>query len=110
MHNVHSLIHFGPLDNVSAFPFESYLYQLKKMVRKLHEILPHILNRLRARKGVGRKNRISVCGIKKECCTNPSFTGFRGHKSYFEVYSDENFIKAKTGDNIVSAYMVMWPR
>lgn len=112
MYSVHSLIHlladdvrhFGPLDNVSAFPFESYLYQLKKIVRKSHQILPQILNRLRERKVVDRQNRKSVRGMIKECCTNPTFIEFRGYKSYCKVYLDEFCIKTKTGDNCVSIH------
>ena len=40
VYNVHCLIHLpddakihGTLDNISAFPFENYLQQIKKMVR-----------------------------------------------------------------------------
>lgn len=40
-HNVHGLLHsvedytkHGPLDNCSAFPFENYMKELKKMLRK----------------------------------------------------------------------------
>lgn len=43
-HNVHALNHivdgykrFGPLDNISAFPFKNYMNILRKMVRK-HEL------------------------------------------------------------------------
>ena len=42
-YNMHGLVHlvqdakqYGPLDNVSAFPFENYLSNLKKLVRKPH--------------------------------------------------------------------------
>lgn len=50
-HNVHGLIHlcdydqFGPLDNVSAFPFENYMGSLKKMLRKPDKPLQQIINR-----------------------------------------------------------------
>lgn len=43
-HNVHGLIHiaddydrFGPLDNISAFPFENFMKTIKKKLRK-HEL------------------------------------------------------------------------
>nr|XP_047122559.1 uncharacterized protein LOC124806037 [Hydra vulgaris] len=42
-YNMHGLVHlaqdakqYGPLDNISAFPFENYLSNLKKLVRKPH--------------------------------------------------------------------------
>jgi len=51
-HNVHGLIHlcddynlFGPLDNVSAFPFENYMGTLKKMLRKPDKPLQQIIKR-----------------------------------------------------------------
>jgi len=53
VHNIHSLLHlcndvrkFGPLDNFSNFPFENYLGQLKKILRKHSDILPQIVRRL----------------------------------------------------------------
>lgn len=49
----HGLMHitddykkFGPLDNIAAFPFENYLKQLKKMVRKHDKPLQQIIKRL----------------------------------------------------------------
>lgn len=43
-HNVHGLLHiaddydrFGPLDNISAFPFENFMKNIKKKLRK-HEL------------------------------------------------------------------------
>jgi len=51
-HNIHGLIHlcddynlFGPLDNVSAFPFENYMGSLKKMLRKPDKPLQQIIKR-----------------------------------------------------------------
>lgn len=59
--NVHELLHiaedykkFGPLDNISAFPFENYLKQLKEMVRKHDKPLQQITKRL------NEKNSIEV--------------------------------------------------
>ena len=59
-YNVHALIHLsdeaklhGPLDKFSAFPFESYLYKLKKLVRKPSNILQQIVQRLAEERRAG---------------------------------------------------------
>lgn len=51
--NVHALIHlpddvkrFGPLDLISAFDFESYMYQIQKLLRKKNQPLSQIYNRI----------------------------------------------------------------
>lgn len=51
-HNVHGLLHvcddydrYGPLDNCSTFPFENFMSQLKKMLRKNEKPLQQIVNR-----------------------------------------------------------------
>ena len=56
IYNVHTLTHivddvrlFGPLDNISAFPFENYLGHLKKLVRKPQYIITQVLKRLTER-------------------------------------------------------------
>ena len=60
VYNVHSLIHihqdavqYGPLDNVSAFPFENYLGKLKKLVRKPSQPLQQIVRRLSEKRDHG---------------------------------------------------------
>lgn len=52
-YNVHQLTHlaseyrlFGPLDNISAFPYENYLAQLKHLLRKPHLPLQQVVKRL----------------------------------------------------------------
>jgi len=52
-YNMHNLIHLaadakrlGPLDSFSAFPFENYLFILKKLLRKFDKPLQQICNRL----------------------------------------------------------------
>lgn len=54
--NVHNLNHivddvsrFGPLDSISAYPFESFLGMLKKIIREGKEPLKQIANRLTER-------------------------------------------------------------
>jgi hypothetical protein len=51
-HNVHGLLHvvddfkkYGPLDKCSCFPFENYLKNLKKMVRKSEKPLEQVVKR-----------------------------------------------------------------
>lgn len=53
VYNVNSLIHladdasrFGPLDNVSCFPFENYLQSIKKLIRKPAFPLQQVICRL----------------------------------------------------------------
>lgn len=52
-YNLHNLIHltadakkFGPLDAFSAFPFENFLFKIKKLLRKFEKSLQQIYNRL----------------------------------------------------------------
>lgn len=54
VYNVHLLLHladdvdiFGPLDNISAFPFENYLDYLKYLVHSLNKPLQQIHRRLK---------------------------------------------------------------
>lgn len=51
--NIHQVIHladeyklFGPLDNVSGFPFENYLGQIKGLLRKPHLPLQQVVKRI----------------------------------------------------------------
>lgn len=53
VYNVHSLVHlaadsleYGPLDEFSAFPFENYMQQIKKLVRSGRNPLVQIAKRL----------------------------------------------------------------
>lgn len=52
-YNLHGLVHlcqdserFGSLDNISAFPFENYLGQLKRMIRKPELPLQQLVRRM----------------------------------------------------------------
>ena len=54
VYNFHNLIHLcddvlihGPLDQFSAFPYENFLYQIKRMVRKPNYPLQQVILRLR---------------------------------------------------------------
>jgi hypothetical protein len=78
VYNVHSLIHivdavigFGPLDGISAFPFESHLHTLKKMVRCSSKPFQQILNRLAEKQRFGTNNTI----ITNSCMRKPHCNG-----------------------------------
>lgn len=69
--NVHCLIHlpkdvlrFGPLDLFSCFPFENFLYTIKKLIRNARNPLAQLVNRL---------TESSNCAI---CLFHPSLTPF----------------------------------
>ena len=54
VYNVHSLVHvvddaqtFGPLDAFSAFPFESFMQKLKRMVRRPNDPAAQIVGRVK---------------------------------------------------------------
>ena len=66
VYNVHSLIHlpddvrcFGTLDNVSSFKFETFLYQLKKLVRKPNKPVAQIVKRVKEGDLFLKKNETS---------------------------------------------------
>lgn len=51
--NIHNLIHvveeverFGPLNTISSYPFENYLFKIKNMLRSGRLPLPQIINRI----------------------------------------------------------------
>lgn len=85
VYNVHSLLHlsedaqnFGCLDNCSAFKFESYLHQIKNMVRSGKNVLTQVANRLEETSKLKLANKEKVVSLKgpnnvfvlspEECC------------------------------------------
>lgn len=70
-HNIHGLIHLpddyyihGPLDHCSAFPFENYMKQLKKMLRKHEKPLQQVVRRYEEYCKSGQFNYDNSCKIK----------------------------------------------
>lgn len=55
VYNIHNLLHIvddvsfhnAPLDKLSAFPFENYFYELKKLVRSRHNPLVQVVKRVK---------------------------------------------------------------
>lgn len=65
-YNVHCLIHlpddvmrFGPLDKFSSFPFENYLQQLKRRIRRSNNPLAQLVKRLSE-----SSKTLNYCGLK----------------------------------------------
>jgi hypothetical protein len=70
VYNVHNIVHlssdalkFGPLDSYSAFPFESFLGRIKKMIRNPLFPLQQIIRRLSERKNGGSLESIEITSI-----------------------------------------------
>ncbi|XP_051553876.1 uncharacterized protein LOC127440871 isoform X2 [Myxocyprinus asiaticus] len=77
VYNVHSLLHlaedaqnFGSLDNCSAFKFESYLHQMKKLVRSGKNVLAQVANRLEETSKSKIENKEKLMSFK---CPNNVF-------------------------------------
>lgn len=77
VYNVHNLLHladdglkYGNLDNVSAFPFESYLYRLKQMIRgqklQVEQIVRRIYESNELVTKVGKSKSMTVSVSAKE--------------------------------------------
>lgn len=109
VYNIHCLIHlcedvhrFGALDNVSAFPFENYLGQLKKLVRRPKDPLQQIVRRLSEADQQSKQSPMNESErCKKSHTRGPLPIAYRNHAQY-EQYRGENFfLSTSIGDNCV---------
>ena len=110
VYNVHSLLHipddvqkFGALDTISAFPFESFLGHIRKVIRKSDDVLQQLSRRLS--EGYFR-SRPSAVSVKNNTVTKPHALGpLLPDILSFEQYSVLNTtrftVKVKDGDNCV---------
>lgn len=112
-YNADSLIHivddarkFVPLDSVSAFSYENYLRQLKKMVRRPQDPLSQIFRRLREKEQnifVGNVKEKSL--FKKMHQGGPLPAGFHLFTQYKQCIGEKLFISCHRGDNCVLVMM-----
>lgn len=108
-YNVHGLVHLaedvkrhGNLDSFSAFPFESYLGQLKKLVRKPSEPLVQILRRLSEKDSTQPTPDICRNSVCKEHKAGPVPAEFGEAVTQFGVvYFGDTVLKLTDGDNCV---------
>lgn len=105
VYNVHSLLHlaaevnsFGCLDNLSAFPFENKLQQIKGMVRSGKTPLMQVANRLevtinvkikieRQRSAFKGRNKVFMLS-GEECCEVVSVSGENKRNGLCRAYTN----------------------
>ena len=110
VYNIHGLIHlandvekFGPLENFSAFVFESFLGRLKRLVRKPNYPLQQVIRRLSENCGqFCIKENIAVNGIvKKNHLKGPLPRNVCGYLQFNEIHLPSAFLSLSQGDNCV---------
>ena len=111
VYNVHSLIHladdaqqFGVLDNVSAFKFESYLGQRKKVVRRPQQPCAQIVRRIMECKlGLLKVNTRNVSdqssAFRKPHMEGPITLSLRHCQQYKQYTGSNFFVSSCQGDN-----------
>jgi len=108
VYNVHSLVHlpddvrnYGILDNVSAFPFESYLGRLKKLVRRPQMPCAQIVRRVQegsCQPTVNETNRDKE-PFKRPHMEGPLPVAYFSFLQYKQYFGDEYFVSTGDGDN-----------
>lgn len=86
-YNVHSLLHvaddsiyYGNLDNVSAFPFENFLGQMRRMIRGNGYEIEQVAKRAHEKE--------NCLGIRSECVNSKFMT----KKMIVKIYTKDNII------------------
>lgn len=111
VYNVHGLIHlateskkFGLLDSFSAFPFESFLGRLKKLVRKPNSVLPQVIRRLseiKPKRGDWKKKCETGVISKEEHANGPVLLRYRGYTQFKCMQLNGLFFSIRDRDNCV---------
>ena len=108
VYNVHGLVHlaadakqFGPLDSFSAFPFESFLGRLKKIVRKPHRCLPQVIRRLSEMRTGGQKGVKEDLSIGAEHAEGPVLILYRTFSQHRSMQLNGFYFSVNDGDNCV---------
>ena len=111
VYNVHSLIHlpddvrrFGNLNCISSFPFENYMHQIKKSVKKPQFVLQQIERRID--EGYFNPSCLLTTSVKvnKEHSQGPILRGLIDSKQY-TVLTMANFILKTTEPNNCISYL-----
>ncbi|XP_034060980.1 uncharacterized protein LOC117546329 isoform X1 [Gymnodraco acuticeps] len=106
--SVHQLIHladeykqFGPLDNVSGFPFENYLGQIKHLLRKPHQPLQQVVKRLSEQPRCEVPLPTDEPVLQKIHTDGPLPQHFGVAVQYTKVSSSRFTLSTKQGDNCI---------
>lgn len=109
VYNVHGLTHladdalkFGPLSTFSAFPFESFLGRIKKMIRKPNFPLQQVIRRLseqKCREHIPPK--VVDISLKGEHNLGPLPGAFAHYTQYKEVKCKDVFLSCELGNNCI---------
>ena len=113
VYNVHGLLHlandvreYGCLDNISAFPFESFLARLKRMVRKPGSPLQQVVRRLseRAQSKTAKHNKPTSTDahvLKEEHDDGPIPRGYAATQQFKKLFLNTFCIGINAADNCV---------
>lgn len=113
VYNVHSLTHlaedvkkFGPLDSFSAFPFENFLGQLKRLVRTsklpLQQVVRRLSEKAQQRIPLARQKRQVANGQPKKSHTDGPVPDFCNWKQQFrQIYHGGIFFSTSDANNCV---------
>ena len=111
IYNVHSLIHlprhvkkFGSLENFSAFPFENYLKDLKRMIRNPRFPLQQVIRRLHEMKmKCSKMNQACVnFPLKREHNVGPLPFGFPRCTQYYDLDMGQFVVSKNERDHGIS--------
>lgn len=115
--NIHNLVHLaddanlhGPLDRFAAFPFENYLGQLKKMVRKPNCVIEQVIRRLSEKASCTHHDDTSRTtgpedwSLKMEHNNGPLPSGaYLPCSQYRDVFLNGCLLSTRKSDNCVKA-------
>lgn len=100
VYNVHSLVHivddvnsYGTLDSYSAFPFESYMSKVKKMIHKKNQTLAQLCNRVEESYKLHKPSKLII-----ESSSNVTFK--KKDKTQTNVFKEIIFNDFKVNNNI----------
>ncbi len=110
VYNIHSLTDlacdvrmYGSLDNVSSFPFESFLGQIKCLVHKPSSPLQQVVRRLSELSNQNvDKNVFQTDCPRKQHRDGPVPGHFIGSSQYKELVTKNMFLSVEPGDNCIN--------
>ena len=115
VYNVHCLVHLaadvkklGCIQEFSAFPFESKLGHLKKLVHKPQHPIQQILRRLDGQKLHGSPSHsLTAPAVKFEHSNGPLLDGFTNVVQYKRLHTDNFSLTLRKGNNcILTSYYI----